>query len=152
MKPIYTYAIAQTDATNLKYSLIDTVRDLNDDKIERFIEMVLGCQPRYTLPARTYNYNKSRIRTLLSFDYLNNKVEYSYEETITKFFITQEEADKYATTGDYVYGRTSSSKSDECCIEASYTRNAKSNASIDEWLNAEVVVEVEWTDGTVVEE
>lgn len=37
MKPLLTYAIKHTDAYCLKDSLIDAVRDLNDDKIERFI-------------------------------------------------------------------------------------------------------------------
>lgn len=103
--------------------------------------MVLGCQPRYTLPARTYNWDRSRVRTFISLDYLNDKVEYSYEETITKFFMTQEEADQYAATGDYVYSRISKSKSDEYPIEASYTHHRESYSSINEWLDAEAVVE-----------
>ena len=144
MKPIYTYAIAHTDAQYLKDCLMDAVRDLNDDKIERFIEMILGCQPSYAVPAKTYNYDKSRVRTFLRFDYLNDRVEYSYEETITKFFMTYEEADTYSTTGDYVCGRTSNFESDECCIKASYMRNVKSHTSINEWISAEIVVEQDY--------
>lgn len=141
MKPIYTYAIAQTDEHDLKHYLIDAVRDLNDDKIERFIEMVLGCQPRYTVPARTYNWDKSRVRTLLSFDYLNDKVEYSYEETVTKFFETQEEADKYAETGDYVYSRTCSQENEEHIFVASHVHTRYGQETIDGWMNSEIVVD-----------
>lgn len=141
MKPIYTYAIERTDSCTLKDSLIDTIRDLNDDKIERFVEIVLGCQPRYTFSAKVYNYDKTHVKVFKSADYLNDRVNYTYEETITKFFITQEEADTYAATGDYVYSRTSYSKSENYPIEARYTYIKESYMSIESWLNSDAVVE-----------
>ena len=141
MKPIFTYAIKHTDSDQLKHNLIDVLNNINDNKIERFVEIILGCKPSYTLPAKVYNYNKTHIRVFKSFDYLNDRVDYTYEETITKFFITQEEADKYAATGEYIYSRTSNSELDEYPIEASYTYIRESYMTINEWLNAEVVVE-----------
>lgn len=141
MKPIFTYAIKHTDSDQLKNKLIDVVNNINDDKIERFIEILLGCQPTYTLPAKVYNYNKAHIRVFKSFDYLNDRVDYTYEESITKFFITQEEADKYAETGEYIYSRTSNSESDEHTIKATYSYHRESYMTINEWLNSEVVVE-----------
>lgn len=141
MKSIFTYAIKHTDSDQLKHKLIDVLNNINDDKIERFVEIFLECQPSYTLPAKVYNYNKAHIRVFKSFDYLNDRVDYTYEETITKFFITQEEADKYAATGEYIYSRISNSESDEYPIEASYTCIRESYITINEWLNAEVVVE-----------
>ena len=141
MKPIYIYAIERTDSYTLKNSLIDSIRNLNDDKIERFVEMVLGCQPKYTFPAKVYNYDKTCVKVFKSADYLNDQVDYTYEETITKFFITQEEADKYVATGEYTYSRTNNSESEKYLFEARYTYTKESYMSIESWLSSEPVVE-----------
>lgn len=141
MKPVFIYAIRHTDPHYLKSALIDAIRDINDDKIERFIEMVLGCQPIYTFPAKVYSCSKTIIRVFKSIDYLNDRVYYTYEDTITKFFMTQEEADNYATIGNYISSRSSNSKTNDCTIEASYTHIRENYISINEWLNSEVVID-----------
>lgn len=141
MKSIYTYAIMHTDAQYLKDCLVSASTKINDSKIERFIEIVLKCVPKHNLPSKVYNYNRRCIRTLISANYLDDKVDYSYEETMTRFFNNQEDADKYTKTGQYSFSNSKSDKSDEYNISANYISIIKSYMTIDEWLDSEPVNE-----------
>lgn len=132
-KKIYAKLVQLTNEAQLKDLLIDAILSKADDKILRFIDLMYDEDIRMCdLEPVTLSYNDIPC-TLVSLDYLNDEIEYSYRDTRKKYFATQEDADKYAETGDYNYNKTSYNYTDEYCIESKHTFVETGHCTITDW-------------------
>lgn len=146
-KKIYAKLVQLTNEAQLKDLLIDAILFKADDKILRFINIMYGEDIRICdLEPVTLQYNDT-LCTLVSLDYLNDTITYSYKDTRKKYFATQEDADLYAETGDYDYNKTSYNYTDEYCIESKHTFVETSHCTVTDWQTRKTPTTIE--DGTV---
>ena len=141
MKKIYTKVIEMADPVSLKEKLIDVIAKINEsDYVERFLDVLFDTDIKENeLSHVVERYDEIRTRT--SFDYLNDRVYYDYVRTTKRYFANEEDAAKYAKSGDYDYNTSKSNLQDEYTYEGIYVRTSESYCNLYEWLNAKPVTE-----------
>ena len=141
MKKIYARAIEMTDPVSLKEKLTALIAKINNsDYAERFIEILLDVEVKEEeLACVVERYDE--IRTKTSFDYLNDRINYDYVRTTKRYFANEEDAAKYAKSGDYDYNTSKSNLQGEYTYEGIYVRTSESYCDLYEWLNAKPVTE-----------
>ena len=141
MKKIYTKAIEMADPMIIKKKLIIVVDQIkNSDHIERFLDFLFDADVKENELARIVEiYDEIRTRT--SFDYLNDRVYYDYVRTTKRYFANEEDAAKYAKSGDYDYNTSKSNLQGEYTYEGIYVRTSESYCNLYDWLNAKPVTE-----------
>ena len=130
---VYAELISRTGCEEVKERLVRAIEDINDTKIARFIDIMYGIDKSVNdLKPKTLDYN-SRVCTLVKLDYLNDKVDFIYEDTNTRYFPTQEDADNYSTTGNYDYNKSHYNPKDEYPFKGEHTHTATNWTTISEW-------------------
>ena len=141
MKKIYTKVIEMADPVSLKEKFIDVIAKINEsDYVERFLDVLFDTDiKKNELSHVVERYDEIRTRT--SFDYLNDRVYYDYVRTTKRYFTNEEDATKYAKSGDYDYNTSKSNLQGEYTYEGIYVRTSESYCNLYEWLNAKPVTE-----------
>ena len=139
MKKIYTKAIEIADPVSLKEKLIDVVAKINEsDYIERFLDVIFDTDVKENeIPYMVEHY--SEIRTRKSFDYLNDRIDYDYQRTNTRYFINEADAVEYAKSGNYDYNTSKNAPSDGYPYEGKYTIHSNSYCNLYEWMDSKVL-------------
>ena len=143
MKKIYTRCIEIANAVKIAEALVEATKKVNNPTCERFMDVILGCDTTIDeLPPRVYRYDDS-IANIKSFDFIADKVEYTYEASNTRWFATEDEATAYANNGDYNY-KTSSYNED---VDKGYIHKgvykyvADGSDTLNSWLDCRPVEE-----------
>lgn len=131
MKKIYEWALKQAGATK---GMINAVNMLADEHAERFIEVVVGCEIKDEEIPKEAMF-EGKICKFVNYNYLRDEITYSCEDSTTRYFATQEDADKYTKNGDYNWNTSSSNPKDEYPFEAVWTREVEHTTWYDKWFN-----------------
>lgn len=125
---------------------LNTLSKINDRKIERFVDIMFHTEITVDeLAPVTLDYY-SRQCTLVKVDYLNDEVHYIYKDSTTKYYRNQEDADKYAATGEYIRDYQYN-ESEEYPYAGVYEHNSTGICTISDWIDRPTHTEVE--NGTV---
>lgn len=121
-----------------KQGVMDLIHELNESELDAVTaaKWILGIESRQgtidKIPktvvhdGKTYNLTKAKP--------LEGKVYVTYPETNVRYFATEEDADRYAKTGDYRYDSTTSEQDDRHPFSAEYTRNVETWEYMDRWF------------------
>lgn len=131
MKQVYEWALRQAGATK---AMLNAVNMLPNDHAERFVEVVLGCEMKDEDIPKEFIY-EGKLYKFVRSNYVRDEIVYSCEDSTTKYFSTQEDADKYAKNGDYNYNRSSNSPKDEYPFEAVWTRECEHTTWYSRWFD-----------------
>ena len=130
---VYAELISRTGCEEIKDRLVRAMENCNDSKIARFIDVVYGIDKSVNdFKPKTLDYN-SRVCTLVKLDYLNDKVDFIYEDTNVRYFPTQEDADNYSATGQYDYSKSHYDVKDEYPFKGEYTHTRTNWTTMSEW-------------------
>ena len=112
MRKIFQFALEH--ATVLTDDIIRAAEMLDDEaKSERLIEAILGLDTKREDLADTVIADNNVECTLVKYNFLKDEVVYNKVDSDTKYFDTQENANKYANSGDYKYDTYNWKKDDE---------------------------------------
>ena len=139
MRKIYAKAIEMANPVALQEKLVDLVEKIhNSDYAERLMDILFDADVKEDeLPRITENYTE--IRTRKSFDYLNDRIEYDYERTDTRYFVNEEDAVEYAKSGNYDYSNSKNAPRDGYPYEGKHIVHANSYCNLYEWMNSKVI-------------
>lgn len=146
MRKIYAKAIEMVNPVTLQEKLVTIVEKLvtivekidGSNYAERLIDVLFDADIKEEeLPSVVKCYDE--IRTRKSFDYLNDKVEYDYERTDTRYFINKSDAVKYSKSGTYDYNTSKNAPRDGYPYEGKYLVTSSSYCNLYEWMNSKVI-------------
>lgn len=139
MRKIYAKAIEMANPVALQEKLIAIVEKIDrSDYAERLIDVLFDADVKEDeLPYMVKYY--SEVRTRKSFDYLNDRVDYDYMRTDTRYFVNEEDAVEYAKSGKYDYNTSKNAPRDGYPYEGKYIVNSNSYCNLYEWMNSEVI-------------
>lgn len=131
-KKAYARLIETTNGNQFKDAVIAAL-DSADDKVLRFLDIVFGCEIKVDeLPIQKLDWD-DKIDILTSVDYLNDKVNYIYDDENIKYFENEELAKIYAETGKFS-GVWSYQENNSTPYKGIYKHKSSSYCSINEWL------------------
>lgn len=130
MKKIYEWALKQTGATK---GMINAVNMLKDDHAERFIEVVVGCEIKDEDVPQEIIY-EGKVHKLVRCNYILDEITYSCEDSTTRHFTTQEDADKYTENGSYSWDNSVSNSKDGYPFKAVWTRECEHTTWYSRWF------------------
>lgn len=131
-KKIYARLIEATNGNQFKDAVIAAL-DSADEKVLRFLDIVFGCEVKvYELPIQKLDWC-DRLCTLTSVDYLNDRVNYIYDDENIKYFENEELAQKYSETGEYS-GVWSYSEDKGLPYKGIYKYKSTNYCTINNWL------------------
>lgn len=131
-KKVYARLIDTTNGNQFKDAVIAALNSA-DDKVLRFLDIVFGCEIKVDeLPTQKLDWS-DRVCTLTSIDYLNNRVNYIYDDKDTKYFENEELATTYAETGEYS-GVWDYASSPSTPYKGEYKHKSVSYCTINDWL------------------
>lgn len=131
MKKIYEWALKQAGATK---GMINAVNMLANDHAEHFIEVVVGCEIKDEDIPKEFTY-EGKLYKFVRSNYVRDEIVYSCEDSTTKYFLNQEDADKYAKDGSYDYNRSSFNLKDEYTFKGVWTREVEHTTWYDRWFD-----------------
>ena len=122
-----------------KQGVMDLIHELNESELDAVTaaKWILGIESREDAVAKipttvvhndkTYKLTKVRV--------LEGKVYTTYPETTVRHFTTEEDADRYAKTGDYRYNSMTYEQDENHPFRAEYTRDIETWQNIEDWLD-----------------
>lgn len=137
MKKIYKWALKQAGATK---TMLNAVNMLKDEHAERFVEVVVGCEINDDDVPQEVMYD-GKVCKLVSCNYILDEITYSCEDSTTRYFPTQEDADKYAENGNFSWDKSSSNPKDEYPVKGAWTRECEHTTWYERWFS--------WADKTM---
>lgn len=139
MRKIYAKAIEMADSVVLKEKLIAIVEKIDrSDYAERLMDVLFDADVKETeIPCIVKYYEE--IRTKKSFDYLNDRIDYDYKRTDTRYFVNEEDAVEYTKSGRYDYNTSKNAPRDGYPYEGKYTVCSESYCTLYEWMNSKVI-------------
>ena len=139
MKKIYAKAIKMANPVALQEKLIAVVEKIDrSDYAERLMDVLFDADIRENeIPYMVEYY--SEIRTRKSFDYLNDRIDYDYKRTDTRYFVNEADALEYAKSGNYDYNTSKNAPRDGYPYEGKYTVQSNSYCNLYEWMNSKVI-------------
>ena len=139
MRKIYAKAIEMANPVALQEKLIAIVEKIDrSDYAERLIDVLFDADVKENeLPYMVEHY--SEIRTRKSFDYLNDRIDYDYQRTDTRYFINEADALEYTKSGNYDYNTSKNAPRDGYPYEGKHTVHSNSYCNLYEWMNSKVI-------------
>lgn len=136
MKPISQFVLRKmfNDIPNLQKA----IESLNEDIQDRFVEIMIGVDIDISNLHRKIKRNDV-IYTIKSANYLKDEIVAEYIGTDVRYFSNQDDADKFAKTGNYNYNKSCYQADGDYTIKGEYTSKKETWFSYDTWMNAEVV-------------
>lgn len=142
MRKIYEWALDQIGATK-NGNLIKAINMLSDSMQENFVDVIIGIDIDDSRLAKKIVVDNV-IYTLDSTNYLTGDIYGKYMGEDVRYFATQEEADVYASTGNYVYSNsTPYSDNEKYPIKGAHPCLKTKWFGYNTWMNAKVVEEDE---------
>ena len=131
---IYNFALL---SNKIDVNALCEMCDLMDEGMrDRFVNAVLGIvdfnEVIENLPKTSKYYEKTR--RLVSVNYLTGIIQYEYDDVITRYFRTEEEAKRFAEEGRGKWDGNGK-KDDEHPFEATHTFLESGSCEIYEWEN-----------------
>lgn len=121
-----------------KQGVMDLIHELNESELDAVTaaKWILGIESREDAIAKipTTAVHDGKDYKLTKVKILEGKVYVTYPETSVRYFSTEEDADRYANTGNYRYNSTTSEQDEDHPFRAEYTRDVETWAYIDTWL------------------
>ena len=138
MKPISQFVLSKmfNDIPNLEKA----INCLNESMQDRFIETMVGVNIDDSILPKRIKRNDV-VYSIKSANYIRDEITAEYIGTDIRYFSNQDDADKFAKTGDYNYNNTTRIANETCTIKGEYTSKKETWFSYDTWMNSEVVVE-----------
>lgn len=130
MKKIYEWALEQSGASE---SMVKAVNLLRESHAERFIEVIVGCEIKDEDIPQEVTY-EGKVHKFVRSNYVCDEITYICEDSTTRYFSTQEAADKYAESGDYPWDGTSYNPTDEFPFKGVWTREAEHTTWYSRWF------------------
>lgn len=112
---------------------MQAVSMLNSDHAERFVEVCIGCDISDNDVPQEFIYN-DKLHKLVHCNYVLDKIVYETVDTDYRYFDNQEDADKYALTGDYHWNKSSANVTDNYPIKAAWTRPCEHETYYSRWF------------------
>ena len=135
---IFNFALNHAD---INKTILCTLCDQMDEEMrERFVNALIGIVDMDEIERKISRYSSDRNGerwTFESYNYLLDRVYYTYEHKDKRYFKTQEDADKFAETGDYDYGKSKYCEEGEYNIKAIFSRPSSSYTSLYNWEKGE---------------
>lgn len=130
MKKIYEWALNHAE---VPARAMHAVSMLRSEHAERFVEVCVGCEVNDEDVPQEFIYN-DKLHKLVSCNYVLDKIVYETVDTDCRYFDNQEDADKYALTGDYHWNKSSANATDNYPIKASWTRPCEHETYYSRWF------------------
>lgn len=139
MRKIYAKAIEMANPVALQEKLIAVVEKIDrSDYAERLMDVLFDADVKENeIPYMVERY--SEIRTRRSFDYLNDRIDYDYKRTDTRYFVNEADALEYAKSGNYDYNTSKNDPRDGYPYEGKYNVQSNSYCNLYEWMNSKVI-------------
>lgn len=139
MRKIYAKAIEMANPVALQEKLIAVIEKIDRyDYAERLMDVLFDADVKENeIPYMVEQY--SEIRTRKSFDYLNDRIDYDYKRTDTRYFVNEADALEYAKSGNYDYNTSKNAPRDGYPYEGKYTIHSNSYCNLYEWINSKVI-------------
>lgn len=136
---IFNYALKSGEIN--RNVLCEMCDQMEESMRKRFVEAILGIvnyiDDVIANIATTKTDRNGRVRTLQNYNYLQDRLDYTYPEERVRFFKNQEDADKYTETGDYNWGSSNYEKKEGYEIEAKHTFIESNYCTLYEWERIE---------------
>lgn len=130
MSKLTNAIVATASADAVKSAIVDVFADF-DERVQTILaEKVLGI---FEMPEIPTTSNLSKNATLVKYNLLDDKVDYTYVRVETRYFKTQAEANAWSTKESSYSGAYR--QDDEYSIEATREIQDSSNCSLYRWLN-----------------
>lgn len=130
MKKIYEWALEQCGAND---TIVNAVSMLKPDQAERFVEVVVGCEINNDEVPQEVMYD-GKVCKLVSCNYILDEITYRCEESTTRYFKTQMDADKYEMNGFYSWDGSSNTLKDEYTFAGVWTREVEHTTWYSRWF------------------
>lgn len=130
MKRIYEWALMHLDMPS---SVVDAIGMLKVEQAERFVEVAVQCAINKEDVPQEIIYN-DKVHKLVRCNYILDEITYTCEDSSTRYFTTQEAADKYAENGDYPWNESSSNPKDEYPFKGVWTRECEHTTWYSRWF------------------
>lgn len=134
MEKIYIKALELADAKLIKTALINAVELTDCSEVSNLINVIFDLHKKQDeLHESITCENGKLVKKLVSYDPIKDLVTYTYVHTKTRWFESQEKADKYTKTGDYRYGEYSDKQTDTHTFSGTYGHTGMSNENTRNW-------------------
>lgn len=130
MKNIINYALKHGEIN--RDMLVAMVSQMDEDMAIRFTEAVLGLTTETTVPSSATVYGHDNCR-FIGYNYLKDLVEYKYDEEVTRYFKTKEDADEFNENETYRWSGVRCA-TDEYKFEGKRVFTEKSTCPLPVWL------------------
>ena len=130
MKKIYNWALKQCGAND---TIINAVSMLKTENAERFVEVVVGCEINNDEVPQEFTY-EGKVYKLVRCNYILDEITYRCEDSTTKYFTTQTEANTYAENGSYNWDTSSPHPKDEYPFKGVWTRECEHITWYSRWF------------------
>lgn len=139
MRKIYAKAVEMANPVALQEKLIAVVEKIDrSDYAERLMDVLFDADIKENeIPYIVEHY--SEIRTRKGFDYLNDRIDYNYQRTDTRYFVNEADAIEYSKSGNYDYNTSKNTARDGYPYEGKYTICSESYCNLYEWMNSKVI-------------
>lgn len=131
MKKIYEWALNHIE---VPARVINAVFMLQTDHAERFVEVCAGCAIKDEDVPQEFVY-ENKLHKLIRCNYVLDKIVYETVDTTYRWFDNQEDADKFAETGNYYWNKSSNSESEQYHIMGKWTRPCEHETYYSIWFN-----------------
>jgi hypothetical protein len=134
MEKIYIKALELADAKLIKTALINAVALTDCTEISNLINVIFDLHKKQDELHQTITCeNGTLVKKFVSYDPITDLVTYTYVHTKTKWFDSQEKADKYTKTGEYRYNEYSDKQTETHTFSGTYGHTGKSNEHTHHW-------------------
>lgn len=131
MKKIFKWALEQCGVND---GIINAVGMLRTEQAERFVEVVVGCEINNDDVPQEFTY-EGKVYKLVRCNYILDEITYRCEDSTTRYFANQEDADKYAENGNYSWDASSSNAKDEYPFAGVWTREVEHTTWYNRWFD-----------------
>ena len=130
MKQIYEWALEQCGVND---TVIKAVSMLRSEQAERFVEVVVGCEINNDDIPQEFTY-EGKVYKFVRANYVLDEITYRCEDSTTRYFKTQTDADKYAENGNYSWDESSSNALEEYPYKGVWTRECEHTTWYNRWF------------------
>lgn len=132
---IYNFALKSGEINrNVLCEMCDL---MPEDMRQRFIEAILCIVNVHEVVASIPTESRIRdgiVRTMTGYNYLMDRLDYSYKEDVTRYFKDEDKAARYIETGDYFYDDSNYEQKDAYPYAGTHTFERHSDCELDVWL------------------
>lgn len=134
MEKIYIKALELADAKLIKTALINAVALTDCNEVSNLINVIFDLHKKQDeLHSTITCENGKLVKTLVEYDPIMNTVTYDYVHTKTKWFESQEKADKYTKTGSYSYNEYADKQTETHIFSGTHNHTGRTSERANHW-------------------